>query len=151
MVSYPGAYGGEVGRMAGFSRRERYFVPGTAPLGKRNVVSHRLAVRGELVLEITVLEMLPDKRKAWEKSGLFEGFREQLVIIKRKIIGPLVDLGDILGKMRRMKNGCKNTCDMPVSGPYGFWPPVMGCLQAAISHKIQIRVSGDFFLMFLKI
>ncbi len=32
VVSYPGAYGGEVGRMAGFSRRERYAVPGTAPL-----------------------------------------------------------------------------------------------------------------------
>ena len=35
-VSYPGADGGEVG---GSSQRERYSVPGTAPLRKRSVVS----------------------------------------------------------------------------------------------------------------
>jgi len=52
-VSYPGADGGEVG---GSSRRERYSVPGTAPLRKRSVVSFHFS---ELVLVITVLEMRP--------------------------------------------------------------------------------------------
>jgi len=37
VVSYPGADGGEVG---GSSRRERYSVPGTAPWGKRSVISN---------------------------------------------------------------------------------------------------------------
>ena len=36
-VSYPGANGGAVG---GSSRRERYSVPGTAPLGKLRVISY---------------------------------------------------------------------------------------------------------------
>ncbi|MCJ7581659.1 MAG: hypothetical protein MUP98_14130, partial [Candidatus Aminicenantes bacterium] len=50
---------GEVGRMAGFSRRERYSVPGTTPLGKRSIIRIDLPVHGELVLKITVLDMLP--------------------------------------------------------------------------------------------
>ena len=44
------------GEVGGSSRRERYSVPGTAPLGKRSVVSFHFA---ELILHVTVLEMLP--------------------------------------------------------------------------------------------
>jgi hypothetical protein len=54
-VSYPGADGGAVG---GSSRRERYSVPGTTPLGKRSLISYHFA---ELVLEITVFEMFLDR------------------------------------------------------------------------------------------
>ena len=51
VVSYPGADGGEVG---GSSRRERYSVPGTAPLGKRNVVSFHFTEIS--IFEITEIE-----------------------------------------------------------------------------------------------
>ena len=66
MVSYTGAYGGEVGRMVGFSRRVRYSAQGSAPFGKMQSDFKSIFLFTELFLKITVLEMLPQEG---EKMG----------------------------------------------------------------------------------
>jgi len=69
-----GAYGGEVGRMAGFSRRERYSTPDTAPLG----IYREITIQEEFDLEEreTVLEEEkhePAKRKGSHDHDQKEG------------------------------------------------------------------------------
>ena len=74
VVSYTGAYGGEVGRMVGFSRRVRYSAQGSAPFGKIQSDFKSIFLFTELFLKITVLEMLPEKGVNADEK---EGFRDK--------------------------------------------------------------------------
>ena len=76
---------------------------------------------------------------------------EQRAKIVWEKISTLVYLGNLLRKMRLTKNSRKNTCDMMISGPNGFRSPILDCPQAAVGHKVHIRIAWDFTLMFMEI